>query len=262
MHAPERSQVFSATDNCTLCLFVAPQTLNTQVEAALQSGLNFKDRFRTNSRKRLLLPPADADADELGEQSLDDEGGWAGPLAKYVLQTRHCAWRLLCDHATCCTAVCLSHGVTQQQVSCKRMFTAPTVVPRHATLLLKVHVLPHAVTPLPSADQRGPDAVEQDSQQQHMQQQPDRQPQQQQQQQRQQPAGKPGKPSLPLAGGLKLTVGSNLETGEWKTGGVWLKKDKAEHEAVPSNLQIMSADDLVKVGASWLQLTRHHLAKP
>jgi hypothetical protein len=36
----------------------APQTLNTQVEAALQSGLNFKDRFTTTSRKRLLLVPA------------------------------------------------------------------------------------------------------------------------------------------------------------------------------------------------------------
>jgi hypothetical protein len=118
-------------------------------------------------------------------------------------------------------------------------------------LMLKVHTLPPAVVSLPSADQRSQDAVEQDSQQQHMQQ-PDRQQQQQQQQQRQQPVGKPGKPSLPLAGGLKLTVGSNLETGEWKTGGVWLKKDKAEHEAVPSNLQIISADDLVKVCSSWL----------
>ncbi|WIA10613.1 hypothetical protein OEZ85_010795 [Tetradesmus obliquus] len=155
------------------------ETLNTQVEAALQSGLNFKDRFRTNSRKRLLLVPADSDEAE--------------------------------------------------------------------------------------QDQRESVAAEQDSEQQHMQQQPDRQQQQQQQarqqqQQQQQPGGKPGKPGLPLVGGLKLTVGSNLETGEWKTGGVWLQKDKAEHEAVPSNLQIISADDLVKVkelgrgcfGSVWL----------
>lgn len=35
------------------------QTLNTQVEAALQSGLNFKDKFTTTSRKRLLLVPVD-----------------------------------------------------------------------------------------------------------------------------------------------------------------------------------------------------------
>lgn len=35
------------------------QTLNTQVEAALQSGLNFKDRFTTTSRKRLLLVPVE-----------------------------------------------------------------------------------------------------------------------------------------------------------------------------------------------------------
>lgn len=40
------------------------QTLNTQVEAALQSGLNFKDRFTTNSRKRLHVPPPTEQADE------------------------------------------------------------------------------------------------------------------------------------------------------------------------------------------------------
>jgi hypothetical protein len=64
-----------APEDCTLWLLVALQTLNTQVEAALQSGLNFKDRFRTNSRKRLLLPPADGDVDEQSQQLLDDEGG-------------------------------------------------------------------------------------------------------------------------------------------------------------------------------------------
>jgi hypothetical protein len=49
------------------------QVLNTQVEAALQSGLNFKARFTTNSRRRLLLVEAAEDADEA-----DDEGGGAG----------------------------------------------------------------------------------------------------------------------------------------------------------------------------------------
>jgi hypothetical protein len=39
------------------------QALNTQVEAALQSGLNFKARFTTNSRKRLLVA-ADASGQE------------------------------------------------------------------------------------------------------------------------------------------------------------------------------------------------------
>jgi hypothetical protein len=120
-------------------------------------------------------------------------------------------------------------------------------------LLPKLCFLALAGSCRPPADQSGIGAAEQDSEQQHMQQQPDRQQQQQQarqqqQQQQQQPGGKPGKPGLPHGGGLKLTVGSNMETGEWKTGGVWLKKDKAEQEAVPSNLQIISADDLVKVG--------------
>lgn len=43
------------------------QTLNTQVEAALQSGLNFKDRFTTGSRKRLLVVPAEPEEPAQGE---------------------------------------------------------------------------------------------------------------------------------------------------------------------------------------------------
>ena len=50
-----------------------------QVEAALQSGLNFKDRFTTNSRKRLLVapppPPPRDDAEQL------PEGEQGAPLA-------------------------------------------------------------------------------------------------------------------------------------------------------------------------------------
>jgi hypothetical protein len=208
------------------------QTLNTQVEAALQSGLNFKDRFRTNSRKRLLLVPADPDADEQHEQPLDDEGESASMCP---------ATRRPGDMGM----VLLTAGSVSvlQAGDCPLCLYAPyNCAPKRCLSVLCFCI----------ADQRSSDAAEQDSEQQHPQQQPDRQQQQQQQQarqQQQQPGGKPGKPAL--GGGLKLTVGSNLETGEWKTGGVWLKKDKAEHEAVPSNLQIISADDLVKVGCSW-----------
>lgn len=53
----------------------AVQTLNTQVEAALQSGLNFKDRFRTNSlKRRVVLLPAEAEPEQ-EEQQLDAEAG-------------------------------------------------------------------------------------------------------------------------------------------------------------------------------------------
>lgn len=72
------------------------------------------------------------------------------------------------------------------------------------------------------------------------------QPQQPAQQQHQgQPPGnkKPGKPSL---GGLQLTVGSHVETGEWKSNGIWIKKEIKQDEA-PSNLQVIPADDLIKV---------------
>jgi hypothetical protein len=78
------------------------------------------------------------------------------------------------------------------------------------------------------------------------------QQQQQQQQQQQPPTGKPaaaGKRGPPaLGGGLKLAVGSCMETGDWKSNGVWVKKDRAAEQAVPSNLQVIPADDLVKVG--------------
>ena len=42
------------------------QDLSTQVEAALASGLSFKDRFRTNSAKRLAAAAA-AEAQEEGD---------------------------------------------------------------------------------------------------------------------------------------------------------------------------------------------------
>ena len=48
---------------------------------------------------------------------------------------------------------------------------------------------------------------------------------------------------------LKLSVGSQMETGEWKSGGLWLKKDKEKNE-VPSNLQVIAPEDLVKVSMS------------
>lgn len=71
------------------------------------------------------------------------------------------------------------------------------------------------------------------------------QPQQVQQQRQQQPppvAKGPGK----KLGGLQLAVGSQMETGEWKSNGTWLKKEKQDSE-VPSNLQVIAADDLIKV---------------
>jgi hypothetical protein len=48
-----------------------------------------------------------------------------------------------------------------------------------------------------------------------------------------------------------------METGEWKSNGVWIKKDK-QAQAVPSNLQVIPADDLVKVR----QQERHCTAQP
>lgn len=68
-------------------------------------------------------------------------------------------------------------------------------------------------------------------------------------QQQQQPQAQPPPPAAkgkPLGMGLKLTVGSTMETGEWKSGGLWLKKDKEKNE-VPSNLQVIAPEDLVKV---------------
>jgi hypothetical protein len=41
-------------------------------------------------------------------------------------------------------------------------------------------------------------------------------------------------------------VGSQMETGEWKTNGVWVKKEKAGNK-IPTNLQTIPPDDLVKV---------------
>jgi hypothetical protein len=82
--------------------------------------------------------------------------------------------------------------------------------------------------------------------------------QQQQQQQTQQSKAGKGK-GVPLGGPLSLTVGSQMETGEWKTNGEWVKKDKAAEEKVPSNLQVISADDLIKVmQCTLLKMARCH----
>jgi hypothetical protein len=37
-----------------------------------------------------------------------------------------------------------------------------------------------------------------------------------------------------------------METGEWKTNGVWVKKEK-QGNSIPTNLQTIPPDDLVKV---------------
>ena len=49
-------------------------------------------------------------------------------------------------------------------------------------------------------------------------------------------------------GGLKLAVGSQMDTGEWKSNGTFIKKDKPGTE-IPNGLQQIKADDLVKVGS-------------
>jgi hypothetical protein len=76
-----------------------------------------------------------------------------------------------------------------------------------------------------------------------------------------QPPAVPGKGAAPTAvaavgggggggkkklGGLKLAVGSQMDTGEWTSHGQFLKKDKAGTE-IPNGLQQIKADDLVKV---------------
>lgn len=47
-----------------------------------------------------------------------------------------------------------------------------------------------------------------------------------------------------------MAIGSQMQTGEWKSNGVWVKKDK-QAQAVPSNLQVIPADDLVKVSRNF-----------
>lgn len=152
------------------------ETLNTQVEAALQSGLNFKDRFTTGSRKRLLVVPAEPE--EPAQES--------------------------------------------------------------------------------ASPPENEDHVQEQAAQQHYAQQEHQQQSNDQQDQTQQQAGKAGKQG-PSALGLQLAVGSHMETGEWKSNGLWVKKEKQE-QAVPSNLQVIPAEDLVKVrelgrgcfGSVWL----------
>lgn len=93
-----------------------------------------------------------------------------------------------------------------------------------------------------AAQQQEQQYAQQDHQQQVQQQQQQHETHQQPPQQQQPAAGKRG----PSALGLQLHVGSQMETGEWKSNGVWVKKEK-QAQAVPSNLQVIPADDLVKV---------------
>lgn len=95
-----------------------------------------------------------------------------------------------------------------------------------------------------AAQQQQQHYAQQEQQQEH--QQHAQQQQQHEAHQQQQPAaGNAGKRG-PSALGLQLHVGSQMETGEWKSNGVWVKKEK-QAQAVPSNLQVIPADDLVKV---------------
>lgn len=219
------------------------QTLNTQVEAALQSGLNFKDRFTTTSRKRLLVVAADGDAGEL-----------------WMACVLHCQ-------------------VTSADAACRTgrgCWACTALYPEHAQALRKHYVAAACTTSadtsscpafasLLAADAEPLEEVEEDLEEQAAQQQQQyvQQDQQQQQQehheqgqqqqhdphiQQQQAAAANGKRG-PSALGLQLHVGSQMETGEWKSGGVWVKKEK-KAEVVPSNLQVIPADDLVKVLAT------------
>ncbi len=43
-------------------------------------------------------------------------------------------------------------------------------------------------------------------------------------------------------------MGSTMEQGEWQSNGQWMKKDKSRDNSIPSNLQIIAPDDIVKVG--------------
>jgi len=47
-------------------------------------------------------------------------------------------------------------------------------------------------------------------------------------------------------GGLKLAVGSQMDTGEWTSHGQFLKRDKPGTE-IPTGLQQIKVDDLIKV---------------
>ena len=97
-----------------------------------------------------------------------------------------------------------------------------------------------------AAQQQQQHYAQQEQQQEHQQ---HAQQQQHEAHQQQQPAaGNAGKRG-PSALGLQLHVGSQMETGEWKSNGIWVKKEK-QAQAVPSNLQVIPADDLVKV---WLR---------
>lgn len=193
-------------DHLLLCL----QTLNTQVEAALQSGLNFKDRFRTSSKKRLEVPANQ----ELDQQAFEDTEGQ---------QLQSPATRYYDDLSASSNAVSIEPSST-------------AVGKLDASWPLRV-------VGLGSQLEHPRDLEQQPVEQQE-------QPQQVQQQRQQQPppvAKGPGK----KLGGLQLAVGSQMETGEWKSNGTWLKKEKQDSE-VPSNLQVIAADDLIKVSTCFV----------
>lgn len=46
-------------------------------------------------------------------------------------------------------------------------------------------------------------------------------------------------------GALKLAVGSQMDAGEWRSNGQFIKKERAGTE-IPNGLQQIKADDLVK----------------
>jgi hypothetical protein len=189
------------------------QDLSTQVEAALASGLSFKDRFRTNSAKRLAVAAA-AEAhgeSDLVESSLEGEHSTIAP--------RVCkgAWIFL----VCCLLTIdppRSQDVAGGRSACVKHASSAC-----KTMLSLIAMLPFADEAAAGVGSQSP---------------------KQQQQQAPPPAAKP----KPTGLGLQLTVGSQMETGEWKSGGVWLKKDKNKNE-VPMNLQVIAPEDLVKV--SW-----------
>lgn len=125
----------------------------------------------------------------------------------------------------------------------------PAVLLRRPTLRRQTFLLPliHCFAESASSPEDEEHVQEQAAQQHYAQQEHQQQPNDQQAQTQQQ-AGKAGKRG-PSALGLQLAVGSHMETGEWKSNGVWVKKEKQE-QAVPNNLQVIPAEDLVKVSCS------------
>lgn len=178
------------------------------------------------------------------------------------------AWRSVTQHSmyhntrpgSCPSKLCL--GRAFKCLSCPANCTVCTL---HEQPLVVVVAADGPLLPDGEEDLQEQAAREQHYAQQDQQQQEQQHPQHQQllhnQQQQQPPAqqqqpqpqqqgglglGKKKGGGLTLGGGLQLAVGSHMETGEWKSNGVWVKKDK-QAAAVPSNLQVIAAEDLVKV---------------